>query len=147
MNKHDIKARHKARELALQALYQWLIAQQPVEAIEAQFYHTNDMQKVDAVYFSKLLKEVLKNLVEIDAAFSPFLDRPFTDLHPVELSVLRMGSYELLFALEIPYRVVLDEAISLAKTFGAQDGYRYVNGVLNQLAKVARFNEVMHRHE
>ncbi|MCX7114861.1 MAG: transcription antitermination factor NusB [Gammaproteobacteria bacterium] len=146
MQKKEIKAKQRARQLAVQSLYQWSMTQQPVEEIEAQFFSMNDMEKIDGPYFSELLRGILLHLDEIDTAFTPFLDRPINELQPVELSVLRVAGYELMFSLETPYRIILDESVNLAKTFGAQDGYRYVNGVLNQLAKVVRQVEISMHH-
>jgi N utilization substance protein B len=137
-----IKGKRRARKLALQALYQWLMSGTDLSEIEAQFCAANDMSKVDVGYFRRLLHDVPKNLNLLENSISPFLDRPIHGLNPVELSVLRLSSFELMFCPEIPYRVVLDEAISLAKEFGSQDGHRYVNGVLNNLAKQTRIVEI-----
>jgi len=147
VQKKEIKAKQRSRQLAVQALYQWSMNKQPVEAIEAQFLSMNDLEKIDGSYFSELLRGILTHLDEIDTAFTPFLDRPIKQLLPVELSVLRVAGYELMYCLDTPYRIILDESVNLAKTFGAQDGYRYVNGVLNQLANVVRQVEVALHHE
>jgi N utilization substance protein B len=134
----NIKGKRRARKLALQALYQWLMSATDLCEIEAQFRAVNDMSKVDVDYFRRLLHDVPKHLSTLENNFAPFLDRPIQGLNPIELTVLRLSGFELLFCPEIPYRVVLDEAISLTKEFGSQDGHRYVNGVLNNLAKQAR---------
>ena len=137
-----IKGKRRARKLVLQALYQWLLSGTELTIIEAQFRFANDMQKVDADYFCRLLYDIPAKLSQIEEAFSPFLDRPIESLNPVELTVLRISSFELLHCPEMPYRVVLDESVSLAKSFGSQDGHRYVNGVLNNLARKVRATEI-----
>jgi len=137
-----IKGKRRARKLALQALYQWLMTSGELHEIEAQFHATNDMTKVDSGYLHKLLHGVVTSRADIEQSFMPFLDRPVDSLNPVELTVLRLSAYELMHCPEIPYRVVLDEAVSLTKSFGSQDGHRYVNGVLNNLAKITRAEEI-----
>lgn len=141
-NKESVSFRRKARTLALQALYQWLLSNHPVSEIELQFRLANNMDKVDDHYFCRLLYGATKEVRTVEEKIIPFLDRPLADLNPIELSVLRLSAYELLFCPEIPYRVVLNEAVTLAKTFGSQDGHRYVNGVLNNMAKVSRAIEI-----
>lgn len=147
MDNQTINGKRRARKLALQALYQWLMAGGAPYEIEAQFRATNDMSKIDGDYLNRLLHGVLKSREDIEQALMPYLDRPVDSLNPIELSVLRLSAYELLYCPELPYRVVLDEAVSLAKSFGSQDGHRYVNGVLNNLARKVRANEVNARHE
>lgn len=139
---HTIKGKRRARKLALQALYQWHMSGTELTEIEAQFRVANDMNKVDDAYFCRLLHAIPAQLNQVEDAFIPFLDRPIQSLNPIELTVLRISAFELLHCPEIPYRVVLDESVSLAKAFGSQDGHRYVNGVLNNLAKQARAIEI-----
>ncbi len=147
MDKHLISGRRRARKLVLQALYQWHMAGGSSSEIELQFRLANASDKINFEYFNRILYGVIQNITQIDAALTPFLDRSFKSLNPIELSVLRLGAYELLFCIDIPYKVVLDESISLAKTFGSQDGHRYVNGVLNKLAKSTREIEVKLENE
>jgi len=142
VEKKSISGKRKARKLALQALYQWLMSGSELHEIEAQFRVINNMDKVDAEYFCRLLHGVPAHIDELEASISPFLDRDIGGLNPIELTVLRIGSFELAHSPEVPYKVVLDEAISLTKEFGSQDGYRYVNGVLNSLAKQVRSVEI-----
>lgn len=142
MDKQAIRAKHRARKLALQALYQWMLAGQELFEIETQFRVAQNMEKVDQAYFCRLLYEIPKELNSLEQAFTPFLDRPLQGLNPIELTLLRLGSFELLHCPELPYKVVLDEAISLGKEFGSQDGYRYINGVLNKLAREVRRLEI-----
>lgn len=142
MEKQSINGKRRARKLALQALYQWSMSGHELYEIETQFRVANNMEKVDTDYFCRLLHGVPAQASVLEASFSPFLDCPVNELNPVELAVLRLGAYELFHCPEIPYRVVLDESITLAKEFGSQDGHRYVNGVLNSLAKEARAIEI-----
>lgn len=141
-----IKGKRKARKLALQALYQWHMSSTELSEIEAQFRVANDMQKVDAEYFCRLLHDIPAQLNQLEEAFIPFLDRPIQSLNPIELTILRISTFELMHCLDIPYRVVLDESVSLAKAFGSQDGHKYVNGVLNNLAKQVRAIEISLGH-
>ena len=135
-------ARRKARSLALQALYAWHMADLPISDIEAQFRTDNDFSKVDGAYFHVLLIGVPRNLGDIDGELGVVLDRDIKELDPIELAVLRLGVYELLKRIDVPYRVVINEAIELAKSFGATDGHKYVNGILDKLAPRLRKAEV-----
>lgn len=139
--------RRAARSFALQALYQWQIAGQPVNEIDAQFRVDNEaeMRNTDKRLFSELLTGVASRKSELDEQFKPFLDRELDDLDPVELAVLRIGSYELIHRLEVPYRVAINESVELAKIFGATESHRYVNGVLDKLAQRVRMAEVKAR--
>ena len=135
-------ARRKARSLALQALYSWHMADQALSDIEAQFRTDNDFSKVDSAYFHELLTGVPRNLGEVDNELGAVLDRDIKELDPIELAVLRIGVYELLKRIDVPYRVVINEAIEMAKSFGATDGHKYVNGILDKLAPRLRKAEV-----
>jgi N utilization substance protein B len=138
-------ARHESRCLLVQALYQWHMNKDSISKIEAQFLVDNDMKKVDGSYFSELLHEIPKKLTELDTAYVPFLDRQEDQVDPIERAILRIGAYELLHRLDIPYRVVINEAIDLAKNFGGEDGHKYVNGVLDKLAGRARMEEKLQK--
>lgn len=140
MNK-TILGKQKARKLAMQSLYQWHMANAELSDIEAQFRAIKNMDKVDIEYYQTILYGVSENLNQIQEQLIPYLDRDIDSLNPVELAILRIGAFEILKCLDIPYRVVLDEAISLAREFGSQDGYKYVNGVLHNLAKKIRIYE------
>lgn len=135
-------ARRRARQLALQALYQWQIAKSPLNQIEAQFRTDNDFSKVDDGYFSAIIHGVPAQANQLDEAMAAVLDRPLSQLDPVELSALRIGCFELLNRKDVPYRVVINEAIELVKRFGAQDSHRYINGILDKLAPRLRSEEV-----
>ncbi len=147
VEKQSIRGKRRARKLALQALYQWLMSSHELFEIEAQFRVANNMDKVDSEYFNRLLYGVPEQVKLLEENLMPFLDRSIESLNPIELTVLRLGAFELLFCPEIPYRVVLDESISLAKEFGSQDGHRYVNGVLNNLARQVRKIEISLHNE
>lgn len=136
-----LSARKKARSIALQALYQWALSGSPLNQIREEYAAHHNMEKVDVAYFDELLLQVAKNVANIDEAISPFLDRNIKELNPVELTVLRIGTYEVLHRPEIPYPVIIKEAVSLTKTFGAIDGFKYVNGVLDKAAKALRPHE------
>lgn len=134
----NIHARKKARIIAMQALYQWEMSEEELHSIELQYIEHNDFSKIDLNYFREIFYGVPKNLLEIDEVFSDALDRPKEELNPIELSVLRVASYELLKRLDIPYKVVISEALSITKRFGSTCGHKYVNGVLDKVAKKVR---------
>jgi len=135
-------ARREARKLALQALYQWQLAAHSLHEIEAQFRVDNDFSAIDAVYFREILHGVAADVASLEAAFAPLLDREVETLDPVERAILRLSAWELSKRLDIPYRVVINEGIELAKLFGATDGHKFVNGVLDRLAPTLRSAEV-----
>ena len=140
--KFDPALRRRARHYALQALYQWQISRNALSDIDAQFRAEYDFSKTDVEYFQTLLHEVPQYVGELERAFEPLLDRAVKDLNPVELTVLRMGAYELAHRIDIPYKVVINEAVALAKKFGATDSHKYVNGVMDKLAQQLRQIEV-----
>jgi len=140
--KFDPALRRKARHYALQALYQWQISRNALSDIEAQFRAEFDFSGTDLEYFQTLLHEVPKHVGELERSFEPLLDRAVKDLTPIELTVLRMGAYELAYRIDVPYKVVINEAVSLAKKFGATDGHKYINGVMDKLAQQLRAVEV-----
>ncbi len=142
---NKIAMRRKARSLAVQALYSWQLAGQPLNEIEAQFRVDNDFSDVDAAYFHEILHGVPRLKGELDEAFGPCLDRPLDEVDPVELAILRLSAYELRNRVDVPYRVVINEGIELAKVFGATDGHKFVNGVLDKLAPRLRAAEVRAR--
>lgn len=137
-------ARRKARHYAMQAMYQWHMTKYPLNEIEAQFRtdYEQEFKKVDVAFFHELVHEIPANLTELEEAFTPFLDRDFTELDPIELALLRLGTYELLKRIDIPFKVAINETVTLAKKFGATDGHKYINGVLDKVAQKARAVEV-----
>lgn len=135
--KIPISHRKKARSLLVQALYQWQISQYPAHEIEAQ-YRADNTGKLDWDYFHELFVGITSSTEALDASFTPSLDRDISQLNPIELSILRLGAYELSQRIDVPYRVVINEAIELAKKYGATDSHKYVNGILDKLAKESR---------
>lgn len=136
-----IAGRRKAREFGMQALYQWHMAGQAVNVIEAQFYVDFDFSKVDKAYFREILHGVPAKVSDLDEAFSPLLDRPLAELDPVELAILRLSCFEFMDRLDVPYKVVINEGVELAKIFGATDSHKYINGILDRLAPKLRIAE------
>jgi N utilization substance protein B len=138
MNKPPVvNARSRARQRTLQALYQWQLNGQhldEIHAIETQFLEEQDMQGVDKAYFKKLLFAISADYQALDATLATVIDRPLEQLTPIELAILRLGAYELLKT-NVPFRVAINEAVELAKGFGADQSHRYVNGVLDKLIK------------
>lgn len=138
-------ARRRSRELALQGLYQWLLNRNDIGAIQAHLHDAQGFNKADREHFDALLNGAVREETRLTAAFEPFLDRPVDELSPVERAALLVGSYELVHCLDIPYKVVINEAVELTKTFGGVEGYKYVNGVLDKLAAQVRAAEVAAR--
>ncbi len=136
------RARRHARALALQGLYGWLLAGGDAETIGARLLTAEQLAKVDAVFFRRVLGGTIGAAEELHQEFADLIDRPVTTLSPVEHALLLMGAYELKHCSEIPYKVAINEAIELAKTYGGTDGFRYVNGVLDKLAARLRSAEV-----
>ncbi len=132
------RKRSQARSCAVQAIYQWQITGQSLADIYDQFLSEVEVRKLEIPYFKDLLFGVPKDLKALNGHLQPWLDRSIESVDPVERAVLRLGAYELLRHPEVPYRVVINEAVELAKTFGAEQGHRYVNGVLDKLAKDLR---------
>jgi len=136
------QARSKARRCAVQALYQWQVNGGNVGEIYNQFLVEQNMAKVDEAYFKDLLEGVAKSLDELDEQLKPYLDRDINSVDPVERAVLRLGTFELIHRLDVPYRVCINEALEAAKMFGADQGHRYVNGILDKVAQTTRELEV-----
>jgi N utilization substance protein B len=130
--------RHRARELALQGIYQWRITSGDEAKIEKQIHAEKNLGRYDKELFSKLLRGALGRHADLEALIAPHLDRPMDELSPVEFAVLLLGTFELSAHLEVPYRVIINEAVELAKTFGGTDGHKFVNGVLDKLAPQLR---------
>jgi len=130
--------RRRARRRALQALYQWHLTGQDAGEIIAQFREEQDFSNVDTELFATLVRKVSRDRAEIDQKLEPFLDRPLNQLDIIEHVILSIGAYELLNSIEVPHEVVIDEAINLAKLFGAEQGHSYINGVLDKAAKQLR---------
>ncbi|AFU99153.1 transcription antitermination factor NusB [Simiduia agarivorans] len=136
-------ARRQARHYAMQALYQWQMAGSSLNAIEAEFRTDYDMAKVDLAYFQELLHQVPAQLDALEAAYAPHLQgRNQDELDPITQSLLRLSTYELKNRIDVPYKVVINEAVALAKKFGATDAHKFINAVLDQTAAQLRAVEV-----
>ncbi|WP_297527991.1 transcription antitermination factor NusB [Thiohalobacter sp.] len=131
-------ARSRARRLALQALYQWqMTATDPGELL-AQFEHSDEYRGADGEYFRELVQRVIQDVAEIDGLYRPYLDRKPDEVDPVERAVLRLATRELRDRIDVPYRVVLNEAVALTRKFGAEQAHTFVNGVLDRVARDLR---------
>lgn len=129
-----VSPRRRARECAVQAIYSWYISKNTVEEVELAFVVDQDMKGVDMPYFRKLFRGVVDNVEAIDEALRPYLDRAEDDIDPIERSILRLSGYELKFEDDVPFRVVINEGIEVAKVFGSDDSHKYINGILDKLA-------------
>lgn len=130
-----------ARRCAAQAIYEWQLTGDEPARIASQFLAHQDLGKADLDYFRELVTQIPLHLEAIDAALLPFLDRPIQQVDPVESAILRLGGYELLHHPDITYRIIINEAVELAKLFGAEQGHRFVNGVLDKVARAVRPTE------
>ena len=126
--------RRRSREFALQGLYQWQLAKTDPAAIARNLSEARGFDKIDADYFKLLLEGAIAAAPELEQAITPYLDREFVRLSPVERGILLLAGYELMHQPGVPYRAVINEAVELAKSFGGTDGHKYVNGVLDKLA-------------
>jgi transcription antitermination protein NusB len=134
--------RHQARRFALQALYSHLLAGTALDDLLAHFRGEEGFERCDAAYFDQLLRGVLTRRAALEQSFAGYLDRPLTQLDPVEHAVLLLAAYELAHCPELPYRVAINEAVELTKLFGATEGHRYINGVVDRMAHKLRAAEI-----
>ena len=137
----DLAARSRARRRALQALYAWQLSGSHMKSVIDQFRHEQDMEVADQEYFEDLLQGVEANVGTLDAAIKPYVDREVEQIDPIERAALRLAAYELKFRPDVPYRVVINEAIEVTKRFGAEHGHTYINGVLDKAARAWRAAE------
>lgn len=135
-------ARRRSRELALQGLYEWLISRADVGVVMAHMREQDEHGRCDSAHLDALLQGCISQVAELDGVIAPHLDRGVAQLSPVEHAVLLIGTYELRYCVEVPYRVAINEAVELAKAFGGTDGHKYVNGVLDKAAAALRPAEV-----
>ena len=135
-------ARRRSREAALQGLYEWLISGADAGVVDAHMREQGDFDKCDAAHFDALLHGCIAEAAEIDALLAKHVDRPTTQLSPIEHGALMIGVYELKHCISIPYKVAINEAVELAKGYGGTDGHKYVNGVLDKAAAELRTVEV-----
>ena len=137
----DPAARSRSRRRALQALYAWQLSNSPINQVIEQFRNEQDMEIADLEYFEALVRGVEKHAAELDAALLKFIDRDIGQVDPIERAVLRIAAFELKYRPDVPYRVVINEAIETAKRFGSDHGHTYVNGVLDKAAAELRATE------
>lgn len=134
-----VNPRRRARECAVQAIYSWQVSKNDLADVETSFITEQDMKGVDSKYFRELLNGVAKNTAELDDKMTPYLtERSVDELGQIELAILRIALYELMKRQDVPYKVVINEAIDLTKTFGAADSHKFVNGVLDKIAPTIR---------
>ncbi|MBY0377559.1 MAG: transcription antitermination factor NusB [Gammaproteobacteria bacterium] len=140
--KFNVKARRKAREFVVQALYQWQMTGLAESEVLLQFLTFDGIKQADQAYFKHLFLGVTEHVLDLDEKLLPFLDRPLKDVSPIEMAILRLGGFELLHCPELPYRVALNESIELSKIYGGTDSHKFTNGVLDKLAKQLRSIEM-----
>lgn len=133
--------RKKARNLLVQALYQWQLADGLASDIEAQF-RTDNQAKIDWEFFHQALTYIINNSEKLDQNFETVLDRKLSQIDPIELALLRLGSFEFIERIDVPYKVVINEYVDLAKKYGATDSHKYINGILDKLARQLRAVEL-----
>jgi len=140
-------ARRRARQALVQALYQWQMTGQDADEIDAQFSEEHQGSKTDIPYFRELIHQIIRQVMVLDEMIAPYIDRDISTLDPVERAILRLGCYEVSQRLDLPYRIVINESIDLAKRFGADQSYRYINGVMDKLARKYRQAEVLNEQD
>ncbi len=133
--------RKRARVLALQALYAWLLSGNDIKQVELSIVTTNDMTKVDMEYFQSILAGIANDPEKIDAAYKPYLGRLPEELDPIEKCILRLATFELIDRIDTPFKVVINESIELAKTFGAEESHKFINGALDKAVRYLRKDE------
>lgn len=141
----SIKLRRKAREYLVKAIYQWQIADDPINEILAQFLIDYKPEKYDTEFFQEVLRGVIENHSELDNHLAKHMNRTVKEMDPVELAILRLAVFELIYKIDVPYRVVINEAIDQCKRYGATDGHKFVNGVLDKVAQQVREVEVKNK--
>ena len=134
--------RRAARKFAVQAIYSWQLNHQPVQQVEMQFLAEKEFKQCDGAYFQELLRGVVDDLDALNDLLKPMMHLTLEEVDPVELAILRMAAYELKTRIDVPYKVVINEALEQAKVFGATDGHKFVNGVLDKLARQLRAVEI-----
>lgn len=142
MGKNSVWGRRRARRALVQALYKWHMTGAASVTIQKEFEDGEALKEADSRFFAETLHRIITTHDVLDREISPLLDRAFKDLDPIEMAILRLGADEFMHRPEVPYRVVIDEYVELAKTFGAEESHKYINGVLDKLARSARSVEV-----
>ncbi len=137
--------RSRARRFAIQALYQWQLSGLDIGDIKKQFYEEHNFKKIDAKFFDEVIYKIPSSIDELEEMIKPHLSRSYSDIDPIEKGILLLGCYELAYRPDVPYRAVINEAIELAKTYGAEDAHKFINGVLDKVAQQIREVEVKAR--
>ena len=140
--KKKINNRRKSRELVMKSIYRGLVNQIDVNQIKKDIQEDPDYIRADQKLYAEMLSGVFKNLDSLKQEIESYIDRSYEELSPIELSIIYFSLYELKYSVSVPYKVVINEAVEIAKTFGGADGYKYINGILNEAARVNRANEV-----
>ena len=141
--KKKINNRRKSRELVMKSVYRGLVNQIDITQIKKDIQEDPDFIRADQDLYEEMLSGVFKNLDSLKQEIELYIDRSYEELSPIELSIIYFSLYELKYSISVPYKVVINEAVEIAKTFGGADGYKYINGILNKAAKVNRANELM----
>lgn len=138
-NNSSTKAKQKSRRYAMQALYGWLISDNDLKQIETHYLNERNNNKFDVIYFKSLLHQIPEKIKELDEHIEPFSSRKVSDISPIEITILRIATFELLYSSNIPFKVIINEALELAKMFGSDDdSHKFINAILDPLAKKAR---------
>ena len=140
--KKKINNRRKSRELVMKSVYRGLVNQIDVTQIKKDIQDDPDFIRADQDLYEEILSGVFKNIDSLKQEIESYIDRSYEELSPIELSIIYLSLYELKYSLSVPYKVVINEAVEIAKTYGGADGYKYINGILNQAVKANRINEV-----
>ena len=140
--KKKINNRRKSRELVMKSVYRGLVNQIDITQIKKDIQDDPDFIRADQDLYEEILSGVFKNIDSLKQEIESYIDRSYEELSPIELSIIYFSLYELKYSMSVPYRVVINEAVEIAKTYGGADGYKYINGILNQAAKANRVNEV-----
>ena len=140
--KKKINNRRKSRELVMKRVYRGLVNQIDITQIKKDIQDDPDFIRADQDFYEEILSGVFKNIDSLKQEIESYIDRSYEELSPIELSIIYFSLYELKYSMSVPYKVVINEAVEIAKTYGGADGYKYINGILNQAAKANRVNEV-----
>jgi N utilization substance protein B len=140
--KKKINNRRKSRELVMKSVYRGLVNQIDITQIKKDIQDDPDFIRADQDLYEEILSGVFKNIDSLKQEIESYIDRSYEELSPIELSIIYFSLYELKYSMSVPYKVVINEAVEIAKTYGGADGYKYINGILNQAAKANRVNEV-----
>ena len=140
--KKKINNRRKSRELVMKSVYRGLVNQIDITQIKKDIQDDPDFIRADQDLYEEILSGVFKNIDSLKQEIESYIDRSYEELSPIELSIIYFSLYELKYSISVPYKVVINEAVEIAKTYGGADGYKYINGILNQAAKANRVNEV-----